>query len=256
MDGPDDLLRLGRAHTSGEAAVGQRGLEVDLAVRPVAGGRPRRRRQYAVALEIAHLLHGATGEPGDINSTQFETWHPISLGSQQTSLHKHLNATLEHMTVDEIISFVESLGGVLTLRPGPGDGSPEIAWGDTFFYYSPDGVVPAATQPFATIVTKNYPGDESSRLDRPETFRVNMFAGKDTFIRWTGHAPREPATTEVAPSVGDTVIAHPVYGTLGWLAVVNPGPRTVDATLDLLRMAHHRARSRYERRAERTRTPT
>ena len=48
------------------------------------------------------------------------------------------------MTVDEITEFIEALGGVLTLRPGPGDGSPEIAWGDRFFYYYPDGLAPPA----------------------------------------------------------------------------------------------------------------
>ncbi|MER6951876.1 DUF6194 family protein [Nonomuraea sp. NPDC000554] len=156
------------------------------------------------------------------------------------------------MTMDELIGFVESLDGVLSLRPGPGDGSPEISWGDTFFYYAPDGVTPTRTQPFATVVTKNYPGDETSRLDRPDTFRVNVSAGKETFTRWTGHAPREPATTEVDPSATDTVIAHPVYGTVGWLAVVNPGPRTEAATRELLSAAYQLARSRYERRAEST----
>jgi Family of unknown function (DUF6194) len=157
------------------------------------------------------------------------------------------------MTMDEIVGFVERLGGVLTLRPAPGDGSPEISWGDTFFYYAPDGVVPTATQPFATIVTKNYPGDEACRLDRPDAFRVNIAAGKEDFVRWTGHTPREPATTHVDLGTADTVIAHPVYGSFGWLAVVNPGPRTEAATRELLRAAHHRARSRYERRAERAR---
>ena len=153
------------------------------------------------------------------------------------------------MSVDEIIEFVEGLGGVLTLRPGPGDGSPELAWGDVFFYYSPDGVVPKNIQPFATVVTKDYPGDEGSQLNRPDTFRLNFFAGKEEFRRWTGHEPRESATQD--PSVSDTVLAHPVYGTMGWLAVVNPGPRTETPVLELLRAAHGLARSRYERRAAR-----
>jgi hypothetical protein len=157
------------------------------------------------------------------------------------------------MNMDEIISFVASLDGVLTVKPALGDGSPEISWGDTFFYYAPDGVTPTTTQPFATIVTKNYPGDEASHLDRPDTFRVNIAAGKEAFIRWTGHGPREPDTTDVDPSTADTVIAHPVYGTLGWLAVVNPSSRTEVATRELLRTAYHLARSRYERRAERAR---
>ncbi|HEX6359825.1 DUF6194 family protein [Actinophytocola sp.] len=155
------------------------------------------------------------------------------------------------MSIEEIIEFVDGLGGVLTLQPAPGDGSPEIAWGDSFFYYAPDGVTPKNTQPFATIVTKDYPGDESSRLNRPDTFRVNVFAGKDAFVSWTGRAPREPATDDVDPSVADVVVAHPVYGELGWLAVVNPGQRTEEAIRELLRTAHDRARTRYERRATR-----
>jgi hypothetical protein len=148
------------------------------------------------------------------------------------------------MTADEIIEFVGSLDGVLTLSPSPGDDSPEISWGDTFFYYSPTGVVPSTTQPFATIVTKNYPGDEASRLDRADAYRVNVAAGKESFLHWTARPPQEP-------DVDDAVIAHPVYGSAGWLAVVNPGKRTGEITRELLRKAHRLARSRYERRAER-----
>lgn len=151
------------------------------------------------------------------------------------------------MTMDEIIGFVSGFGGVLAFRPAEGDGSPEIAWGDTFFYYSADGTTPTEAQPFATIVTKNYPDDEASRLDRPGAFRVNVAAGKETFTEWTGHAPREHVTAATTTD-DDTVIAHPVYGTVGWLAVTNPGPRT-DATIrDLLRAAYERARQRSERR--------
>ncbi|WP_156726789.1 DUF6194 family protein [Streptomyces apocyni] len=160
------------------------------------------------------------------------------------------------MTIDDIIDFVTRLDGVLAIRPGPDDGSPapEIAWGDTFFYYSPDGVVPHATQPFATIVTKDYPDDATSRLDsHPDAFRVNIAAGKDAFANRTGRAPREPAAEdEPGPSATDAVIAHPAYGSVGWLAVVNPGPRTDATVRELLRVAHHVARSRYERRTDST----
>ncbi|KJS62341.1 DUF6194 family protein [Streptomyces rubellomurinus] len=154
------------------------------------------------------------------------------------------------MTMDEIISFVGGFDGVLTMRPAPGDGTPEISWGDTFFYYAPDGTIATTAQPFATVVTKDYPGDEASHLDRPDTFRVNVAAGKEAFIRWTGHAPREDASAEVDPSATDTLMVHPVYGTAGWLAVVNPAGRTEAATRELLRAAHHLARARYERRAQ------
>ncbi|SFI88198.1 DUF6194 family protein [Amycolatopsis sacchari] len=143
------------------------------------------------------------------------------------------------MGITEIIEFVGGLDGVLTLQPGPGDGSPEISWGDAFFYYAPDGVVPK-TQPFATIVTKDYPGDETSRLNRPGAFRVNLFAGKEIFTEWTARTPQDAE---------DAVIAHPVYARQGWLAVVNPGPRTETTVRDLLRAAHDLARSRQRRNA-------
>ncbi|RPF43701.1 hypothetical protein EDD96_0210 [Streptomyces sp. Ag109_G2-6] len=156
------------------------------------------------------------------------------------------------MTIDEIIGFVGGLDGVLITQPAPGDGTPEISWGDTFFSYAPDGTTPTAAQPFATIVTKDYPGDEASRLDRPDTFRVNIAAGKEAFRKWTGRSPRDPSGTEPDPSATDTVIAHPVYGAAGWLAVVNPGERTHAATRELLRTAHGLARARHERRTRST----
>ncbi len=152
------------------------------------------------------------------------------------------------MSIDELIEFTAELAGVLTVRPGPGDGTPEIAWGDVFFFYAPDGVMPQATQPFATIVTKDYPDDEGSRLNRPAAFRVNVAAGKERFQQWTGHEPRELPAGD--PSVEDTVIAHPVYGSQAWLAVVNPGPRTDQALRELISTAHRLARTRAERRSE------
>ncbi|NKQ55337.1 hypothetical protein HFP15_20840 [Amycolatopsis sp. K13G38] len=140
------------------------------------------------------------------------------------------------MTIDDIIAQVGNLGGVLTLRPGPGDGSPEVSWGDVFFYYAPDGVVPKA-QPFATIVTKDYPDDTVSGLDRPGVFRVNVDAKAKTMDE------------DVDYRGADVVFPHPLYGRMGWLSVVNPGPRTVERLGELLRDAHGRARARYERRA-------
>jgi hypothetical protein len=152
------------------------------------------------------------------------------------------------MSIDEIIDAVTPLGDVLVLRPGPGDGSPEVAWGDVFLYLAPDGVVPR-TQPFATVVTRDQPGEPSAGLDRPGAFRVNIGASREEFTALVGRAPRDPAGDEPAPDTADTVLAHPAYGALGWVCVVAPGPRTDAVVRDLLRSAHARARARRERRA-------
>ena len=150
--------------------------------------------------------------------------------------------------MDEVIAFVVALPGTISLRPQPGDGSPEISWGDVFFYFAPDGVVPTV-QPFATIVTKDYPGDEGSRLNRPGAFRVNVAAGTAEFSRRSGRGPRDPTSGDVDPAAVDVIFPHPVYGSLGWLSVVNPGPETTGPLCDLLRSAHQAARRRRERRA-------
>ncbi|MFE9784233.1 DUF6194 family protein [Nocardia salmonicida] len=143
------------------------------------------------------------------------------------------------MTIEEIIEYVTGLGGVLAMQPTEGSEAPEIAWGDTFFYYAPDGVVPAG-QPFATIVTKDYPGDETSDLNRPGSFRVNIAVSKTTFAETA--APTDA-------SIEDTVVAHPLYASANWLAVVNPGAATEASVREMLREAHDRARTRSERRA-------
>jgi hypothetical protein len=144
------------------------------------------------------------------------------------------------MTIDELTAHVESLDGVLTLRPGPGDGTPELAWGDLFFYYAPDGQVPNG-QPFATVVTKDYPGEPSSGLgaapaDADGAFRVNLDAGR---------RGQEPCAD---PAARDAVIAHPTYGELGWVAVVSPGAGTETELRELLTQAHADAQRRWDRR--------
>jgi hypothetical protein len=163
------------------------------------------------------------------------------------------------MTIDDIVKLIDGLEGVVTHRAQSGDGSPEIAWGDTFFYYGPNGVVPHATQPFATIVTKDYPGDETSHLDRPGVFRVSVAAGKEEFLAHVGHGPgdsdsdsdsdAEAEAGRPSPDALDVLIAHPVYGSLGWLAVNNPGPVTAREARRLLLHAHQLAQTRYRRRA-------
>ena len=147
------------------------------------------------------------------------------------------------MSIDEILRHVTSLEGVLVLRPQPGDGSPEISWGDVFCYYAPDGQIPR-TQPFATVVTKSYPDEDSPELERPGSFRLNLAVGNEVLADLTG--PGAGATSE-APAV-DRWIAHPVYGHLGWVAVVDPAERTGTAARALLHLAHAQARARHQRR--------
>ncbi|WSG19460.1 DUF6194 family protein [Nonomuraea sp. NBC_01738] len=151
--------------------------------------------------------------------------------------------------MEQIIATVRGLDGVLVLSPGPGGDFPELAWGDAFFYYAPDGQVPTNVQPYGTIVTKNYPDDTASHLDPPGRWRVNIHVDRTTFHELTGEEPRGLSRPR-DHAAADTVLPHPVYGAQGWVCVVNPGERTADTVDRLLRAAHDAACARFERRHE------
>lgn len=151
------------------------------------------------------------------------------------------------MNMQELLDTVRAFDGVLELAPIEGSEFPEIAWGDHFFYFAPDGEVPKGAQPYATIVTKDYPGEPRSDLDPVDRWRVNIHVGKAVFTELTGEDPREFASRDF--SVADVTLPHPVYGSLGWIAVVNPGEHTASLVVDLLRAAHEDAKRRAVRRS-------
>jgi Family of unknown function (DUF6194) len=153
------------------------------------------------------------------------------------------------MSMEQIIEAVRVLDGALVVVPGPGSDAPEVAWGDAFFYYAPDGRMPQHEQPYGTIVTKDYPDDASSDLDAPGRWRVNVHVDRATFRRLTDEEPRS-LTRPRDHAATDVFTPHPVYGALGWVAVVSPGEQTSEVVLQLLREAHDAARARFERRRE------
>lgn len=144
------------------------------------------------------------------------------------------------MNMHEIISHVRALEGALVITPTQGDDFPELAWGDAFFYYAPDGRMPERTQPYGTIITKNYPDDSSSELDAPGRFRVNIHVG--------GGQVAQLVDGTAQPSDADAIRVHPLYGDAGWVSVVDPAERTGATVLALLGDAHHAAQARAARR--------
>lgn len=150
--------------------------------------------------------------------------------------------------MQRILETVRGFDGVLEVAPTSGDMYPELTWGDHFFYYAPDGEVPQREQPYATIVTKNYPDDTLSELDKPGRWRLNVHVGKAAFTTLLG---TDPQTIDPVPlaSCTDTVIPHPVYAAQAWISVVSPIERTRETVVELLRQAHDFAMSRANRRS-------
>ncbi|WP_345800275.1 DUF6194 family protein [Microbacterium sp. AZCO] len=151
------------------------------------------------------------------------------------------------MEIHELVDTIGAFEGILVLAPAPGSEYPEVAWGDFFFYYAPDGEVPQNTQPFTTIVTKDYPDDTASRLGDGR-WRVNIHVGSDLFAELTGSTPRDAAPADHAQT--DAILPHPEYAALGWIAVVNPGARTSARVRELVRGAYDDAVRRARRRSQ------
>ena len=124
-------------------------------------------------------------------------------------------------------------------------GSPEIAWGDTFFIYDPQRNLEGSRRfPFATIVTKDYGDfDDKSNLNRPEVFRLNIGVSKETYRSLF------PDEAEHDFSALDVLLPHPAYGPNHWVCVLNPSETTFEKLKPLLTEAYRIAVRRFESRA-------
>jgi hypothetical protein len=131
---------------------------------------------------------------------------------------------------EAIIDYVaQTFPGVEVVRPTDGPGA-----GDVFFL---DGLDPKQRFPFATIVAKDYGDfDNSSRLERPGVFRLNVGVSRDTFNKLFGSAVEEYDFAAL-----DRLMPHPVYGSQFWVCVLNPGAETFELLKPLLDEAYARA---------------
>jgi len=154
------------------------------------------------------------------------------------------------MTDDEVIELVTSLPGVDVVTASAENGAPEVAWGDTFFFYDPERGIPADRRfPFATIVIQDYDGfDTASQLNRPGVFRVNVAAGRAGFTELFGYPPAEQAGHQDSYdyAVLDQFIPHPTYAKQGWVSILNPTGANAERLRTLLTDAHAVAAKRHK----------
>jgi hypothetical protein len=143
------------------------------------------------------------------------------------------------------------LPGVVAVTATEEGGAPEVAWGDSFFFYDPEDRLAANRRlPFATVVTNDYEGfDIASNLNRPGVFRLNVAVGREQFERLFGYPPREHAgrSAEIDYAALDRLIPHPVYAAQGWASVLCPGERTAKQARSLISDARERAAQNYYR---------
>jgi hypothetical protein len=141
--------------------------------------------------------------------------------------------------------IADTYPGVDVLVASPEDGSPEVAWGDTFFIYDPDRKLDANRRfPFATIVTKDYENwDSASDLNRPDVFRLNIGVSKQTCQSLFG----EDAEGGHDFTALDRLLPHPIYRKNNWVCVLNPSAATFESLEPLLAEAYDIVVKRHSR---------
>jgi hypothetical protein len=154
------------------------------------------------------------------------------------------------VTEEEVAGQLTGLAGVIPTTASQANGDPEVAWGDSFFFYDPDDSVPAGRRfPFATIVIKDYPGwDTESDLNRSGVYRLNLGVGRERFQQLFGFPPAEfdAHRCEFGFTALDRVIPHPVYGKQAWVSILVPGEHTGDQVPALAAEAYERAKAHYK----------
>jgi hypothetical protein len=123
--------------------------------------------------------------------------------------------------------------------------------GDHYFFADP--TQPADNRlPFATVMTADR-YDQFSELDRPGVYRLNIGVSPATYRARFGPEPfpRDAAESGHDFAALDTVMPHPVYGSMFWLCVLNPSEETFARVQPLLEEAREAAleRARRARRA-------
>lgn len=103
-------------------------------------------------------------------------------------------------------------------------------WGEKGLFYNPNNALPKGIY-VLTFKEKDGPHDKASSLDRTNHYRLNLGISKESFRSMFGAVPARPAAGEVVASGHDfkqidTIMPHPVYGWMAWIAVINPSAAT------------------------------
>lgn len=129
---------------------------------------------------------------------------------------------------------------------------PQETWGELTFFYNPEYVLPRGTY-FCTLKSKDGENDKASQLDREDVYRLNFGLPPAAFIEHFGHKPSRPAKGQVIegdwnfPQL-DQMTPHPIYGWMGWVAVLNPSATTFDRCKPLMKLAYTKAVKTFQKR--------
>lgn len=122
-------------------------------------------------------------------------------------------------------------------------------WGEKAFFYNP-GNLRAHGAYFCTLKEQDGENDSASALNRNGVFRFNFGISKQTFTHLFGSIPKRPLKGTIISgdfnfTQLDVLLPHPIYGWMGWVAILNPSEKTFGQLEVLLCESYQLAVQRY-----------
>jgi len=133
------------------------------------------------------------------------------------------------VTEDQLIHFIAGLPGVRRCHgPVRPTAPPELAWGDSFFFYDPEGDEPEDQRlPFATIVTQDYDGFDMASKPQPPRDLPSELGGSAGFAfgQLVGYPPAPTCrrTRGTSTTASWTAFSHiPCTPAQAWVSILKP----------------------------------
>lgn len=128
------------------------------------------------------------------------------------------------------------------------------AWGEQSAFYNPGQRFTRGVY-FCTLKEKDGDNDKASHLDRDGIWRLNFGLPKAEFIKIFGATPARPSKGGIVKgpwdfTKSDLLMPHPVYGWMGWVAVVCPSAETFEQCKPLMALAYAKSVKSFETRVK------
>ncbi|MEP3888816.1 MAG: DUF6194 family protein [Hellea sp.] len=127
-------------------------------------------------------------------------------------------------------------------------------WGETSFFYNSNNKLPRGVY-FCTLKEKDGDNDKDSKIDRAGVYRFNFGLPEKQFVGEFGEKPKRPAKGAVIEgawdfTILDRLMPHPIYGWMGWVAILNPTHESFSEIKPLLKLAYLEAIKGFEKRTK------
>ena len=126
------------------------------------------------------------------------------------------------------------------------------SWGESSFFYNLNDRLPRGTY-FCTLKEKDGDNDKGSDINRVDVYRFNFGLPEKQFVELFGEKPKRPEKGQTIEGPWDftalnILMPHPIYGWMGWVAILNPTHESFSRIKPLLSLAYLKAVKGFEKR--------